>query len=155
NSNCKNNSQAIAEDALRFIDVEMSKEAETIRIVSRRTDNGATGCWSLTTSIEVYVPDGARLDLKAGVGSIWGAGSPQEIKATNGGATRFELGFSEPTKPTDPRLLKLEGWGGHVEISLGPTGYQFTGDVKAVSVSRSTGIDSARPVRGVRRAHAQ
>ena len=40
---CKTKSHAFAEDALRFIDVEMSNEAEIIRIVSRRRDNKATG----------------------------------------------------------------------------------------------------------------
>src|SRR6516225_6434923 len=40
NCSCKNRSQTAAEESLRFIDVRMSKEEETIRIVTRRTDNG-------------------------------------------------------------------------------------------------------------------
>src|SRR5262249_17688329 len=137
NSNCKNKSQAVAEDALRFIDVEMFQEAETIRIVSRRSDNGATGCWSLTTSIEVYVPDGARLDLKTGVGSIWVEGSPREIKATNtAGATGFQLEPPDRMRSSGPRPIKLEGWGGRVEIRQGPKGYEFSGSVNAVEEFR-------------------
>lgn len=133
NSNCKNNSQAIAEDSLRFIDVEMSKEAETVRIVSRRTDNGATVCWSLTTSIEVYVPDGARLNLKTDVGSIWVEGSPREIKASNvAGATGFQLELPDGMRSGQPRSIKLEGWGGRVAIKQVPNGYESTGSVRVV-----------------------
>jgi hypothetical protein len=131
NSSCKNKSWAFAEDSLRFIDVEMTQDAETIRIVSRRTDGGATECY-LTTSIEVWVPDGARLDLTTDVGSLYVGGSPREIKAINKmGATGFELEFADRDSG-ETRSIKLEGWGGRVEVKLGPKGYDFTGSVKAV-----------------------
>jgi hypothetical protein len=124
---CKNKSHAFAEDALRFIDVEMSNEGEIIRIVSRRTDNEATGC-GLTTSIEVYVPDDARLDLKTDVGSIWVEGSPRGVKAANTmGATGFQLELPNRKRSGEPETIKLQGWGGRVEIELGPKGYEFTG----------------------------
>jgi hypothetical protein len=135
NSSCKNKSWAYAEDSLRFIDVEMNQEADTVRIVSRRTDDGATECY-LTTSVEVYVPDGARLDLTTDVGSIWVEGSLREVRATNSaGAAGFELEL--PGQGTgETRPIKLEGWGGRVDIKLGSKGYEYSGSVKMVEEFR-------------------
>ena len=125
NSLCKNKSHAFAEEALRFIDVEMSKEAKIIRIVSRRPDYEATEC-DLTTSIQVYVPDDARFDLKTDVGSICVEGSPREIVASNVvGAMGFELELPDGMRPGEPRLVKLEAAGGGCfQIKLGPSGYE-------------------------------
>lgn len=135
NSSCKNKSWALAEDSLRFIDIGMAKDADTIRIVSRRTDDGSTGC-DLTTSVEVYVPDGARLDLTTDVGSIWVEGSPREVRAINRvGAAGFELELPD-RGPDQTRRIKLEGWDGPLAIKLGSKGYEFNGSLKAVEKFR-------------------
>jgi hypothetical protein len=134
NSNCKNLSQSIAEDALRFIDIKMVVEGDVVHIVTSRTDGGASKCY-LTTSIEIYVPDRSRLNLKTEVGSIYVVGSPLEVKALNqGGVMAFVL-----TPPSDASIaprrtasLNLEGWGGDVGIKLGKSDYEFTGPIKLV-----------------------
>jgi hypothetical protein len=84
NSNCKNESQAIARGSLKFIDVEMGQQEDAIR-------------------------------MKA-----------------SGGAMGFELYSPDQTGTAEPQPLRLEGWGGDVEITLGPTGYEFRGPIAAV-----------------------
>jgi hypothetical protein len=134
NRSCKNMPQAIAEDALKHIKVDLTTGDDTIRIVTRRIDNGASGC-GLETTVELCVPDESRLDLQTDVGSIWVVGSPNEVKARNKlGVMLFELNFPRnPAGISDPPPhLKLEGWGGPVEINLASGRYTFTGPVKEI-----------------------
>jgi hypothetical protein len=86
---CKNLSQAVAEDSLRFLRVEMVREGDTIRVVTVPTENmpknefEKTGTYITVYSIiEISVPDGARLDLSKGARVYSVEGKLDEIPAT-------------------------------------------------------------------------
>jgi hypothetical protein len=143
---CKNLSKAVAEDALRYIHVEMIEEGDIIRIVTRPTEYmpknnyARTGTYiNVSTDIEVAVPEGARLDLRTGVGQIEVVGRPAEIRAkNNAGFVGFDL---DPTRglaqPGDsPKWLKLEGTGGNAEVDFDGSAYHFRGDIKPVPQKR-------------------
>lgn len=112
---CKNRSDAYAEAALKGIEIVVVRDGDSVRIVTR-VPNGGTSGFYLTTSIELRVPDGSRLDLKTGVGSIWVTGSPSEIKVRNPtGAIRFDLNLPAenevPARTHTPETLVGSGKG--------------------------------------------
>lgn len=137
NSLCKNLSHRTAEEALAFIEVEMTRSADTVSIFTRPKMGGPAGC-GRSTSVEVWVPAGARLDLRTGVGSIHVVGEPLHVRAFNRmGAALFEVGGPGPNESGGRGRLVLEGWGGLVEIERDQGGYSYTGDVKPRASSRS------------------
>jgi hypothetical protein len=133
---CKNLSEDVAKDALRYVQVDFVQEGDTIRIVTRPTADMPKNNYAVTgnyiyvsTTVEVWVPDGARLDLRTGFGSIWVEGRPVEIRSKNSGALRFDLG---PIRGADggPAVLKLKGSGGEASVDFDGTNYRYRGDVK-------------------------
>jgi hypothetical protein len=113
----------------------MRNAGSSIEIVTNAIDDDVHGC-GLETSIELYVPDGSRLDLRTGVGSIYVTGSPAEIKAENrGGIELFELNPEPAPELAGGRAsrVNLRGWGGLVEIKLQGKKYLYSGVVQSLS----------------------
>lgn len=137
NSSCKNLSRRAAEEALAFIEVDMTRSADAVTISTRPKMGGPAAC-GRSTSVEVWVPAGARLDLRTGVGSIHVVGEPLHVRAFNRmGAALFEMGGAGPNEPGGPGRLVFEGWGGLVEIEREQGTYSYTGDVQPRASSRS------------------
>jgi hypothetical protein len=133
-SSCKNISRGYAAASLTHVTYETAQKTDYIRIVSRRTDNGACQC-VLQSSLVLFVPDGSSLDLRTNVGSIWVKGSPAKLKAESSlGAMLFELGAppNSTAHSISPDHLSLRGIGGDVEITSNNGQYAFTGAVRVV-----------------------
>src|SRR5512139_1530819 len=72
-------SQQDAEDDLKNVEVTMTQDGDTIRVVAKRTDQrvdiGNSGA-----SAKLRVPEGTILDLRSSNGSIVSAGSVGDVK---------------------------------------------------------------------------
>jgi hypothetical protein len=81
-SSCKNGSVEEAKSALRLVDVSMTQDGDTIRVVAKRIGGPPTKCF-VSTSTNVYVPPGTSLLLRTTTGSISVSGAPSEVVLEN------------------------------------------------------------------------
>lgn len=133
-STCKNCSQLRAEDSLQLVEVDMVKEGEQIRIVTRRTDHGRVDA-IMEASVEIFVPNKARLYLQTNVGSIAVSGSPMQINAENRiGIMLFDLlAADSSSKTSSSTRVRLEGGAGLAKVDRAVKGYSFSGPLKAIA----------------------
>ncbi len=119
-------SQQDAEDDLKNVEVTMTQDGDTIRVVARRSDHrvdiGNSGA-----SAKLRVPDNTILDLRSSNGSIVSAGSVGDVKAqTSNGPidVRSSVGQLDLSTSNGPitinggrGLLKVETSNGHIDIT--------------------------------------
>ncbi len=140
-------SQQDAEDDLKNVEVTMTQDGDTIRVVAKRLDQrvdiGNSGA-----SAKLRVPEGTMLDLRSSNGSIVSAGSVGDVKArTSNGpidmrSARGQLDLSTSNGPITINggggLLNVETSNGRIDITadnvvvIGRTsngGFRFTGSL--------------------------
>jgi hypothetical protein len=113
-SSCKNGSVAEAENALKVVNVGLTQEGDTIRILAKKVRQPGNHC-SVSTSTHIYAPAGSRLVLNTTIGSISVEGTPSSVVANNeGGAlvANLEVGRDDAPKnerTPDARLAVMNG----------------------------------------------
>jgi hypothetical protein len=130
-------SQAAAQDDLKNVEVTMTQDGDTIRVVAKRADQpvdfGNTGA-----SAKLRVPNGAILDLRSSNGPVTTSGPVGDVKAqtSNGPITaRGSLGQLDLNTSNGP--ITIDGGRGSIdaETSNGPV--DITAD-DAVVVGRTS-----------------
>jgi hypothetical protein len=81
-SSCKNKSVTDAERSLTAVDVQMTRDGDTIRAFAKRVGDPVALC-SIEASVDVYIPTGTRLIVETNAGSMLITGAPSEIIAKN------------------------------------------------------------------------
>ena len=67
---------------LKVVDVGMTQEGNTIRVVAKQVGGTPATC-NVSTSTNIYIPPGASLVLRTGTGSIAVSGEPSELVMEN------------------------------------------------------------------------
>jgi hypothetical protein len=113
-SSCKNGSAEEAENALKAVDVGLTQEGDTIRILAKKVRQPVIHCM-LSTSTHVHVPAGSRLVLNTNIGSISVEGTPSSVVANSEGGclfADFEVGRDDTLRnerTPDARLGLMNG----------------------------------------------
>ncbi len=115
-------SQQAAKDDLKNVEVTLTQDGDTIRVVARRTDQ-AVNIGNTGASAKLRVPAGAILDLRSSNGPITTSGPVSDVKAqTSNGpiAARGALGQIDLQTSNGP--ITVDGGSGtiDVETSNGP-----------------------------------
>ena len=115
-------SQQAAKDDLKNVEVTLTQDGDTIRVVARRTDQ-AVNIGNTGASAKLRVPAGAILDLRSSNGPITTSGPVSDVKAqTSNGpiAARGALGQLDLQTSNGP--ITVDGGSGtiDVETSNGP-----------------------------------
>src|SRR5512135_891066 len=115
-------SQAAAQDDLKNVEVTMTQDGDTIRVVAKRTDQridiGNSGA-----SAKLRVPNGATLDLRSSNGSITASGPVSDVKAaTSNGPIVVRGPLGQLDLSTSNGAITIDGGSGsiNVETSNGP-----------------------------------
>jgi DUF4097 and DUF4098 domain-containing protein YvlB len=115
-------SQAAAEDDLKNVEVTMTQDGDTIRVVAKRTDQrvdlGNSGA-----SAKLRVPNGALLDLRSSNGPITTSGPVSDVKAqTSNGPITARGALGQVNLNTSNGPITIDGGSGSigVETSNGP-----------------------------------
>ncbi len=130
------NSQQAAEDDLKNVEVTMTQEGDTIRVVARRTDQrvdiGNSGA-----SAELRVPNGTILDVRSSNGAVTTSGPVGDVKAeTSTGRIDVRGALGQLDLTTSNGSINANGGSGlmQLETSNGP----ITVDADNVTVSGHT-----------------
>jgi hypothetical protein len=127
---CKNGSVQQAENALKVVDVEMTQEGDTIRVIAKQAGGSPMTC-AVSTSTDLYLPPGSSLVLRTTTGSISVSGTPSEVVMENQiGATgaNFEVGPGGAPKVDPTASARLEVVGGSVTVAGRSCGTVSPGD---------------------------
>lgn len=115
-------SQADAEDDLKNVEVTMTQDGDTVRVVAKRTDRrvdiGNSGA-----SAKLRVPEGAILDLRSSNGPLTTSGPVSDVKAeTSNGAIDVRGSLGQLDLNTSNGSITINGGSGaiDVETSNGP-----------------------------------
>ncbi len=132
-------SQAAAEDDLKNVDVSMTQDGDTIRVVAKRTDQrvdiGNSGA-----SAKLRVPEGAILDLRTSNGPLTTAGPVSNVKAqTSNGPidVRGSLGQLDLTTSNGP--ITINGGSGSIDVETSNGPIDITADNAIVNGRTSNG----------------
>jgi DUF4097 and DUF4098 domain-containing protein YvlB len=132
-------SQQDAEDDLKNVEVTMTQDGDTIRVVAKRTDQrvdiGNSGA-----SARLRVPEGAILDLRSSNGAITTSGPMGDVKAeTSNGAIDTRGSLGQLGLGTSNGSITVNGGSGliNVETSNGPI--DITADNAVVNGRTSNG----------------
>jgi hypothetical protein len=130
-------SQQAAQDDLKNVEVTMTQDGDTIRVVAKRTDQrvdiGNSGA-----SAELRVPNGAILDLRSSNGPITTSGPVSDVKAqTSNGSidVRGPLGQLDLTTSNGP--ITVNGGSGSISVETSNGPIDITAD-NAVVVGRTS-----------------
>ena len=129
-SSCKNGSVQQAENVLKVVDVDMTQEGDTIRVIAKRVGGSPMTC-AVSTSTNLYIPPGSSLVLRTTTGSISVSGAPSEVVMENQiGATgaNFEVGPGGAPKVDRTSRARLEVVGGSVTVGGRSCGTVSPGD---------------------------
>ncbi len=132
-------SQQAAQDDLKNVEVTMTQDGDTIRVVAKRTDRpvdiGNSGA-----SVKLRVPKGASLDLRSSNGPITTSGVGSDVKAQTSNGPITARGSTGPLNlSTSNGAITIDGGSGtiNVETSNGPI--NVTADNAVVVGSTSNG----------------
>ena len=135
-------SQQAAEDDLKNVEVTLTQDGDTIRVVAKRADQrvdiGNSGA-----SVKLRVPTGASLDLRSSNGPITTSGPASDMKArtSNGPITaRGSLGQIDLNTSNGP--ITVDGGSGAIDVETSNGPVDVTADNAVV-----TGRTSNGPVR--------
>jgi DUF4097 and DUF4098 domain-containing protein YvlB len=130
-------SQADAEDDLKNVEVTMTQDGDTIRVVAKRTDQrvdiGNSGA-----SAKLRVPEGAILDLRSSNGAITTSGPVSDVTArTSNGPidTRGSLGQLDVN--TSNGAITINGGSGPIDVETSNGPIEITAD-NVVVVGRTS-----------------
>jgi DUF4097 and DUF4098 domain-containing protein YvlB len=132
-------SQQDAEDDLKNVEVTMTQDGDTIRVVAKRTDQqvdiGNSGA-----SAKLRVPEGAILDLRSSNGPLTTSGPVSDVKAqTSNGPIEARGSLGQLDLNTSNGPITIDGGSGsiNVETSNGPI--EITADNAVVTGRTSNG----------------
>ena len=126
----KNGSTTQAENALKQVDVRLTQEGDTIRVVAKQL-GVLPGTCNLSASTHVHIPPGTSLVLRTGTGSVAVSGEPSEVVAENqvgaiGGD--FKVGSGGAPKVNRGSCAGLEVVGGSLAVGGRNRGTVSPGD---------------------------
>ncbi len=132
-------SQQAAEDDLKNVEVTMTQDGDTIRVVAKRTDQrvdiGNSGA-----SAKLRVPNGASLDLHSSNGALTSAGPVSDVKAkTSNGPIDVRSALGQLDLVTSNGTVTINGGSGliNAETSNGPI--DVTADNVTITARTSNG----------------
>jgi len=132
-------SQQDAEDDLKNVEVTMTQDSDTIRIVAKRTDRrvdiGNSGA-----SAKLRVPEGAILDLNSSNGPITSSGPVGDVKArTSNGPIEVRGSRGPIVANTSNGPITINGGSGLIDVETSNGPIEITAENATVTARTSNG----------------
>ena len=132
-------SQQAAEDDLKNVEVTMTQDGDTIRVVAKRTDQrvdiGNSGA-----SAKLRVPEGAILDLRSSNGPITASGPVSDVSAqTSNGPIDVRGSLGQLDLNTSNGPITINGGSGSIDIETSNGPIDITADNAVVNGRTSNG----------------
>ena len=132
-------SQADAQDDLKNVQVTMTQDGDTIRVVAKRTDQrvdiGNSGA-----SAQLSVPNGAILDLRSSNGPITSSGAVGDVKAqTSNGPIVVRGSAGQLDLNTSNGPITTNGGGGPINVETSNGSIDVTADKAMITGRTSNG----------------
>jgi len=140
--------QAEAEENLKYIDLEVQQDADKVNVTARQNDDDFTGFLEVATEMEV--PPGTVLDLRNGFGpvTVSSVGDTVTIHASNGPIT-VEQGVGELNLTSAFGNVSVDGEHTKVKVKVGNGQVTVVGAKGPVDVGSDYGAIEIRSAAGV------
>ena len=122
------NNQAAAEDDLKNIDVSMTQDGDTIRIIARRTNQGLVN--NSGAQVDLTVPEAAVLDLTTSNGRITSTGVRGDLRlSTSNGEIDVQGGQGVQNLSTSNGRIQVEAQSAQVNARTSNGQISFSGSL--------------------------
>ena len=136
---------AAAQAALAGIDVQITRDGDTVRVVARRPAGASTSMWSLGTSVTLRVPAATAATLQTGNGEVKVEGVEGPVKAhSSNGAIDLKGGTGPLDLRTSNGRVSCEATDAVVAAETSNGAIEFRGSLAAGGSSFETSNGAVR-----------